>query len=175
MQVVNIGRNLLSANYQLGFRFFKAILFVAVLALIISLSIICQLSVSDLFVCCLAFMPTAWGLIQVIIFSNSRFTFFGNRFPTVEIAQSHRSLSIRTIGWGSHDSFLVSFNIRFTEFKIQIIWISWKYSDLLIAVNMWYLRSQYHILTAVSLLIKLFHEDQTIHISSCFKYSIDYV
>ncbi|GAU28412.1 hypothetical protein TSUD_54640 [Trifolium subterraneum] len=65
VKVVNIGRNLLSANYQLGFRFFKAILFVAVLALIISLSIICQLSVSDLFVCCLAFMPTAWGLIQI--------------------------------------------------------------------------------------------------------------
>ena len=97
MQAVNVGRNLLSANYQLGFRFFKAILFVAVVALIITLSIICQLSVSDLFVCCMAFMPTAWGLIQVTIFSNPIFTFFGNGFPAFEIAHSHYSRSIRTV------------------------------------------------------------------------------
>ncbi|CAL5187239.1 unnamed protein product [Lathyrus oleraceus] len=65
VKAVNIGRNQLSANHQLGFRFFKAILFVAVIAVIITLSIICELSVSDLFVCCMAFMPTAWGLIQI--------------------------------------------------------------------------------------------------------------
>lgn len=61
-----MGRQLLSANYQLGFRFFKAFLFLAVLAIIFTLSIICELSLTDLFVCCLAFMPTAWGLIMVI-------------------------------------------------------------------------------------------------------------
>lgn len=65
MQAVNMGRQLLSANYQLGFRFFKAFLFVAVLSIIITLSVICELSLMDLFVCCLAFMPTAWGLILV--------------------------------------------------------------------------------------------------------------
>lgn len=75
MQAVNIGRNQLSANHQLGFRFFKAILFVAVIAVIITLSIICELSVSDLFVCCMAFMPTAWGLIQVMICSTPGFNF----------------------------------------------------------------------------------------------------
>lgn len=71
MQAVNIGRKLLSANYQLGFRLFKAFLFLAVLALIFTLSIICQLSLMDLFVCCLAFMPTAWGLILVIILTKA--------------------------------------------------------------------------------------------------------
>ncbi|KAL9322132.1 hypothetical protein ACSQ67_010185 [Phaseolus vulgaris] len=65
VKAVNIGRKLLSANYQLGFRLFKAFLFLAVLALIFTLSIICQLSLMDLFVCCLAFMPTAWGLILI--------------------------------------------------------------------------------------------------------------
>ncbi|KOM42654.1 hypothetical protein LR48_Vigan05g025800 [Vigna angularis] len=65
VKAVNMGRKLLSANYQLGFRLFKAFLFLAVLALIFTLSIICELSLMDLFVCCLAFMPTAWGLILI--------------------------------------------------------------------------------------------------------------
>ncbi|KAF7836581.1 putative callose synthase 8 [Senna tora] len=65
VKAVNMGRQLFSANYQLGFRFFKAFLFVGVLSIIITLSIICELSLMDLFVCCLAFMPTAWGLILI--------------------------------------------------------------------------------------------------------------
>ncbi|XP_057451528.1 putative callose synthase 8 isoform X2 [Lotus japonicus] len=65
VKAVNLGRQLLSANYQLGFRFFKAFLFIGVIALIITLSFIYQLSSMDLFVCCLAFMPTAWGLIMI--------------------------------------------------------------------------------------------------------------
>ncbi|KAK7272638.1 hypothetical protein RJT34_29359 [Clitoria ternatea] len=65
VKAVNMGRKLLSANYQLGFRFFKAFLFIAVISVIITLSVICELSLTDLFICCLAFMPTAWGLIQI--------------------------------------------------------------------------------------------------------------
>ncbi|XP_061352162.1 putative callose synthase 8 [Gastrolobium bilobum] len=65
VKAVNMGRQLLSANYQLGFRFFKAFLFIAVISIIITLSIICELSLTDIFVCCLAFMPTAWGLILI--------------------------------------------------------------------------------------------------------------
>lgn len=64
-QVLNIGRRLLSANHQLTFRMFKAFLFLGVVATIITLSIICHLSVRDLIVCCLAFLPTGWGLILV--------------------------------------------------------------------------------------------------------------
>ncbi|CAJ1957834.1 unnamed protein product [Sphenostylis stenocarpa] len=65
VKAVNMGRQLLSANHQLGFRLFKAFLFLAVLALIFTLSIICELSLMDLFVCCLAFLPTAWGMILI--------------------------------------------------------------------------------------------------------------
>ncbi|KAG4971669.1 hypothetical protein AAZX31_13G243800 [Glycine max] len=65
VKAVNMGRQLLSANYQLGFRLFKAFLFLAVLAIIFTLSVICELSLTDIFVCCLAFMPTAWGLIMI--------------------------------------------------------------------------------------------------------------
>ncbi|EXC11740.1 Putative callose synthase 8 [Morus notabilis] len=64
-KAVNIGRQKLSANYQLLFRLFKAILFITVLAIIITLSRICQLSLRDLIVCCLAFLPTGWGLIMI--------------------------------------------------------------------------------------------------------------
>ncbi|KAI5662239.1 hypothetical protein M9H77_21562 [Catharanthus roseus] len=65
VKVVNLGRKYLSANYHLTFRLFKAILFLGVLATIITLSIICDLSFRDLVVCCLAFLPTGWGLILV--------------------------------------------------------------------------------------------------------------
>ncbi|KAM3395924.1 putative callose synthase 8 isoform X1 [Capsicum galapagoense] len=65
MKVLNIGRRLLSANHHLTFRLFKAFLFLGVVAAIVTLSIICHLSVRDLIVCCLAFLPTGWGLILV--------------------------------------------------------------------------------------------------------------
>ncbi|CDP06081.1 unnamed protein product [Coffea canephora] len=65
IKVVNLGRKYFSANYHLVFRLFKALIFLGVLATIITLSIICDLSFKDLVVCCLAFLPTGWGLILV--------------------------------------------------------------------------------------------------------------
>ncbi|KAL2476561.1 putative callose synthase 8 [Abeliophyllum distichum] len=65
VKVVNLGRQYLSANYHLAFRLFKTFLFLGVVATIVALSIICDLSVRDLVVCCLAFLPTGWGLILV--------------------------------------------------------------------------------------------------------------
>ncbi|WMV39602.1 hypothetical protein MTR67_032987 [Solanum verrucosum] len=65
MKMLNIGRRFLSANHHLTFRLFKACLFLGVVATIITLSIICHLSVKDLIICCLAFLPTGWGLILV--------------------------------------------------------------------------------------------------------------
>ncbi|CAI9088922.1 OLC1v1023382C1 [Oldenlandia corymbosa var. corymbosa] len=65
IKVVNLARRHFSAEYQLAFRLFKAFLFLGILATIITLSIICHLSFRDLVVCCLAFLPTGWGLILV--------------------------------------------------------------------------------------------------------------
>ncbi|KAI3457533.1 hypothetical protein Pfo_014196 [Paulownia fortunei] len=65
LKIVNVGRQYLSANHHLAFRLFKAFLFLGVLATIVTLSLICHLSVRDLIVCCLAFLPTGWGLILV--------------------------------------------------------------------------------------------------------------
>lgn len=64
-KIVNVGRERLSTTYHLAFRLFKAFLFLGVLATTITLSRICQLSVKDLIVCCLAFLPTGWGLILI--------------------------------------------------------------------------------------------------------------
>lgn len=65
MQAVNLGRQLFSADHHLWFRLFKAFLFLGVLSIIFTLSNICDLSLRDLIVCCLAFFPTGWGLILV--------------------------------------------------------------------------------------------------------------
>ncbi|XP_020549899.1 putative callose synthase 8 [Sesamum indicum] len=65
LKIVNLGRQYLSADHHLAFRLFKAFLFLGVLATIITLSVICHLSLRDLIVCCLAFLPTGWGLILV--------------------------------------------------------------------------------------------------------------
>ncbi|KAL6506932.1 putative callose synthase 8 [Orobanche hederae] len=65
LKIVNVGRQKLSANHHLAYRLFKAFLFLGVLATIVTLSLICHLSVRDLIVCCLAFLPTGWGLIMV--------------------------------------------------------------------------------------------------------------
>ncbi|KAK3198514.1 hypothetical protein Dsin_021929 [Dipteronia sinensis] len=65
VKAVNMGKQQFSANYHLVFRFFKAFLFLGILSTIISLSVICQLSFKDIIVCCLAFLPTGWGLILI--------------------------------------------------------------------------------------------------------------
>jgi callose synthase len=73
MQAVNLGRQLFSARYHLWFRLFKAFLFLGVLSIIIILSNVCDLSFMDLIVCCLAFVPTGWGLILVSIVEENLF------------------------------------------------------------------------------------------------------
>ncbi|OWM88549.1 hypothetical protein CDL15_Pgr002316 [Punica granatum] len=65
VKAVNMGRQQFSATYHLVFRLFKVFLFLGVLSIIVSLSGVCKLSVKDIIVCCLAFLPTGWGLILI--------------------------------------------------------------------------------------------------------------
>ncbi|KAL8153238.1 hypothetical protein V2J09_010998 [Rumex salicifolius] len=65
VKVVNLGRQWLSHNHQFAYRLFKASLFMGVIATITSLSLICHLSLMDLLVCCLGFLPTGWGLLHL--------------------------------------------------------------------------------------------------------------
>ncbi|KAG0486461.1 hypothetical protein HPP92_008556 [Vanilla planifolia] len=63
--LVTEGRRLLSINFHLTFRFLKLLIFLAVVAGIITLLSVCRLSLMDLVVCCLAFLPTGWGLLSI--------------------------------------------------------------------------------------------------------------
>ncbi|XP_019101818.1 PREDICTED: putative callose synthase 8 isoform X3 [Camelina sativa] len=63
VKAVDLGRQLFSTRKHLLFRFFKVFIFVSILTVIITLSNICHLSIKDLIVSCLAFLPTGWGLI----------------------------------------------------------------------------------------------------------------
>ncbi|XP_042489726.1 putative callose synthase 8 isoform X2 [Macadamia integrifolia] len=65
VMAINVGRQRLGSSIPFLFRFLKAVLFLGVLAVIITLCLVCQLSVMDLVVCCLAFIPTGWGLLLI--------------------------------------------------------------------------------------------------------------
>ncbi|CAN8259363.1 unnamed protein product [Cochlearia groenlandica] len=65
VKAVDLGRQLFSTRKHLVFRFFKVFVFVSILTVIITLSNICHLSIKDLIVSCLAFLPTGWGLILI--------------------------------------------------------------------------------------------------------------
>ncbi|XP_065861638.1 putative callose synthase 8 isoform X1 [Euphorbia lathyris] len=64
-KAVKMGRQQFSANYHFVYRLFKSFLFIAVVSIIVTLSFICQLSLKDVIVCCLAFLPTGWGLVLI--------------------------------------------------------------------------------------------------------------
>ncbi|XP_074588343.1 LOW QUALITY PROTEIN: putative callose synthase 8 [Curcuma longa] len=65
VKLVDVGHRRLSAKHHLLFRLFKMLLFLSVITCISILSTICHLSFKDLFVCCLAFIPTGWGLLLI--------------------------------------------------------------------------------------------------------------
>ncbi|CAD5184157.1 unnamed protein product [Musa acuminata subsp. malaccensis] len=65
VKLIHVGRRRLSAKHHLLFRVFKLFLFLSAIACIITLSSVCKLSIMDLFVCCLAFIPTGWGLLLI--------------------------------------------------------------------------------------------------------------
>ncbi|KAK8913562.1 putative callose synthase 8 [Platanthera zijinensis] len=65
VKIVSEGRRRLSANFHLIFRFLKLLIFLSVCTGIIAMLRVCQLSMMDLVICCLAFLPTGWGLLSV--------------------------------------------------------------------------------------------------------------
>lgn len=70
-----MGQQQFSAKYHFYYRLFKAFLFLGVLSIIVILSIVCKLSLMDIIVCCLAFLPTGWGLILVSLIKEILFFF----------------------------------------------------------------------------------------------------
>lgn len=65
MKVVSFGRRRLSANFQLLFRLIKALVFLTLLSVFIILIALPHMTLRDIIVCILAFMPTGWGLLLI--------------------------------------------------------------------------------------------------------------
>lgn len=68
LQVVSVGRLKFSAHYQLVFRLLKGLLFVTFISILVVLIAFAHMTVQDIFVCCLAFLPTGWGMLLVLFF-----------------------------------------------------------------------------------------------------------
>jgi len=67
VKLVNCASRRLSTKHQLIFRVIKLLIFLMVVTSLILLYCLCQLSIMDLIICCLAFIPTGWGLLLVSI------------------------------------------------------------------------------------------------------------
>lgn len=68
LQIVSMGRKKFSADFQLMFRLLKLFLFIgAVVALALMFTLL-SLTVGDIFASLLAFLPTAWAIIMVLVY-----------------------------------------------------------------------------------------------------------
>jgi callose synthase len=65
MKIVSVGRRRLSANFQLVFRLIKGLISLTFLAVFITLIAVPHMTLQDIIVCILAFMPTGWGLLLI--------------------------------------------------------------------------------------------------------------
>ncbi|CAD6335282.1 unnamed protein product [Miscanthus lutarioriparius] len=65
MKTVSVGRRRFSAEFQLVFRLIKGLIFITFTAIVVILIAIPGMTVLDIFVCILAFMPTGWGLLLI--------------------------------------------------------------------------------------------------------------
>ncbi|XP_073110667.1 putative callose synthase 8 isoform X4 [Elaeis guineensis] len=89
LEAVNEGHRCLSTNYHLLFRFLKLLLFLGVIACMVTLSSVCKLSITDLIVCCLAFLPTGWGLLLIVQVLRPNIERYGIWEPIRVIAQAY--------------------------------------------------------------------------------------
>ncbi|KAI9104276.1 hypothetical protein K1719_023112 [Acacia pycnantha] len=65
MKAVSVGRRRLSADYQLLFRLIEGSIFIAFLAVFITLLALAHMTLKDIIVCILALSPTGWGLLLI--------------------------------------------------------------------------------------------------------------
>lgn len=65
MKAMSVGRRKLSANFQLVFRLIKGLIFLTFVSIFITLIALPHMTLRDVLVCILAFMPTGWGLLLI--------------------------------------------------------------------------------------------------------------
>ncbi|KAK7282334.1 hypothetical protein RIF29_11015 [Crotalaria pallida] len=65
LKIVSMGRKRFSADFQLMFRLLKLFLFIGALVTLVIMFTLLSLTIGDIFVSLLAFLPTAWALVQI--------------------------------------------------------------------------------------------------------------
>ncbi|KMT14382.1 hypothetical protein BVRB_4g071620 [Beta vulgaris subsp. vulgaris] len=65
MKTVSVGRRKFSADFQLVFRLIKGLIFLTFVGILVTLIVLPGMTLQDIIVCILAFMPTGWGLLQI--------------------------------------------------------------------------------------------------------------
>ncbi|KAL8099491.1 hypothetical protein AgCh_031937 [Apium graveolens] len=65
MKTISVGRRKFSANFQLVFRLIKGLIFLTFISILVTLIALPHMTVQDIIVCILAFMPTGWGLLLI--------------------------------------------------------------------------------------------------------------
>ncbi|GAB2276965.1 Callose synthase 3 [Dionaea muscipula] len=65
LKTISVGRRQFSANFQLVFRLFKGLIFLTFVSILVILIALPHMTVQDIIVCILAFMPTGWGLLLI--------------------------------------------------------------------------------------------------------------
>ncbi|XP_027349003.1 callose synthase 3-like isoform X2 [Abrus precatorius] len=65
MKTVSVGRRKFSANFQLVFRLIKGLIFLTFVSILVTLIALPHMTLQDIVVCILAFMPTGWGMLQI--------------------------------------------------------------------------------------------------------------
>ncbi|CAL5433839.1 unnamed protein product [Camellia sinensis] len=65
MKTVSVGRRRFSAEFQLMFRLIKGLIFLTFIGILVTLIALPHMTIQDIIVCILAFMPTGWGLLLI--------------------------------------------------------------------------------------------------------------
>ncbi|CAM0870224.1 unnamed protein product [Alopecurus aequalis] len=65
MKIVSFGRRRFGAHFQLFFRLMKFMIFVSFAAVLVVLVVILHMTIRDIVVCFLAFLPTGWGILLI--------------------------------------------------------------------------------------------------------------
>ncbi|CAN6481517.1 unnamed protein product [Victoria cruziana] len=65
MKTVSLGRRKFSADFQLVFRLIKGLIFLTFVSILIILIAIPHMTMKDIIVCILAFMPSGWGILLI--------------------------------------------------------------------------------------------------------------
>ncbi|XP_010234098.1 putative callose synthase 8 isoform X4 [Brachypodium distachyon] len=89
VKLVNWASRGLSSKHQLIFRLIKLLIFLAVVISFILLSCLCKLSIMDLIICCLAFIPTGWGLLLIVQVLRPKIEYYAIWEPIQVIAHAY--------------------------------------------------------------------------------------